>query len=516
MSELRRGVSIRRLLLGVNAFVLLVPMLALVLLRIYETHLVRVTERRLIAESVLIGEAWRDRWLEAQGRRPKQAGRTQPTGARGRFHPIQPVLAAGTYAPPEPKREVITPRREGPAWAAGAAIKPLLDRAKLVNLSAARVLDAKGWVVASTGANLGVSLAELPEVRGALSGRYAAVARERHTDSPIPSVGGISRRSAVRVFTATPVFSDDGVIGVVRMSRTSIDPLEALYVHRRTLFMALLGCFLLTVLVSRFLAQRILRPVREITAAAQAIARGDKVAISPEGRVPAEVHDLSAALDSMRAQLSERATWIAEFAANVSHELKTPLTGLRGAAELLRDDWEGMSAEQRERFLGNIDKDAERMQRLVTRLLHLARIESSDVAPEAVPVRTYFQHLAARYEQVWLSLQPLTPETLRINPDHLESAVRNLLDNAVRHGGEAPIELRVAPWREGIEVQVRDQGPGISARNQERIFDRFFTTERDGGGTGLGLAIVQAVARTRGGSITFASGPEGTTFTLRL
>jgi signal transduction histidine kinase len=103
-----------------------------------------------------------------------------------------------------------------------------------------------------------------------------------------------------------------------------------------------------------------------------------------------------------------------------------------------------------------------------------------------------------------------------IHREHLESAVRNLLDNAVRHGAGQPVEVTVTSEGNYAVIRVRDQGPGISEGNQKKIFERFFTTERDHGGTGLGLSIVQAVAATRGGSVQFDSGPGGTTFVLTL
>lgn len=521
MSGAKKGPSIARLLLGVNAFVLLVPVLALVLLGIYDTHLIRVTERRLISESVLVGEAWRDRVLEATGRSPMQAGDTRPPGsADERFHPVEPVLsAADELLPPEPDAAVVAASRSGPAWAAGAAIKPLLDRAKLVNLSAVRVLDERGCVVASSGSQLGLCLGALSEVKAALGGRYTAVKRRRLSDEKAPPFASISRRGVVRVYSAMPVFSEGRVIGVVRISRTSVDPLEALWAHRGILLAALAACVALTGAVSWFFGRAIIRPVREITATAEAIARGDVRPLEPPGRVPAEVHALGVALESMTRQMRERADYVREFAANVSHELKTPLTAVRGAAELLRESWHEMDDAQRARFIENVDADAARMERLVTGLLHLARIEhaAGDTSAEALELRPFFGHLVDRYEgRVRLEVAPGAPAALNIAPEHLESAVGNLLDNAVRHGGDAPVDLRLGDADGRLSVVVRDRGAGISEGNRARVFDRFFTTERDDGGTGLGLAIVAAVARARGGSVDFQTGAGGTTFTLVL
>lgn len=515
MRDLRRGPAIGRLLLGVNLFVLLVPVVAVVLLRIYEQHLVHQTESRLIAEAALIGEAWRGHLLAASGQPDTADGHIQPPDAPdARFFPFEPVIdlyapAAATEGQPTRTK---TPDGTAP-WRAGQALKPLLDRAKLVNLSGARVLDAEGCVVASTADGLGACLDYLPEVRAALAGRYHAVARPR--DPPErKEAKALSRSGEFRVFVALPLFSDGRVIGVVRMSRTTLDIPQALWPYRQVLLWASVACLVLTALLSLFLSRTLVRPVRALTAAAEAIARGER-GPTPQGRVPAEVFQLHAALTTMAARLHARATDVADFAANVSHELKTPLTSVRGAVELLRDDWSGMDEDQRGRFLANIDDDAARMQRLVTRLLELARIEHAPPESREISPGSFLTELLARYEDVHLDLTQ-APPTTHLPPEHLATAVTNLVDNALHHGG-APVLVSVASEGDRLRISVSDYGPGISERNQARIFDRFFTTERDRGGTGLGLAIVQAIARARGGRIECErTGPDGTTFLLVL
>lgn len=512
-----RGPSIGRLLLGANLVVLVVPVVAIVLLRIYEQHLVHQTESRLIAEAALIGEAWRGHYFAAQGLPDDPNARIQPPNAHDeRFFPFEPVIDLhASLAPNEPAPQRTVPADDSPAQRAGRAIKPMLDRAKLVNLSGARVLDAQGCVVASTADTLGECLDALPEVQSALAGRYDAVARPRDNSERKPP-SSLGRGGDLRVFIAVPLFADGKVIGVVRMSRTTLDIPQALWPYRQVLLWASIGCIVLTALLSLFLSRTLVRPVRAITAAAEAIARGDHP-VPTHGRVPAEVFQLRAALDTMTARLEARAATVADFAANVSHELKTPLTSVRGAVELLREDWTAMEADQRERFLANIDHDAERMQRLVTGLLALARIEHAPPESREVSVVSVMTELAAQYgDQVRLDLTA-APATVRLPPEHLTTAVGNLLENARRHGGDAPIALSVRAEGDRLAITVRDGGPGISEKNRARIFDRFFTTERDRGGTGLGLAIVQAIARSRGGRIACtATGPEGTTFELVL
>lgn len=510
-APLTRGPSIRYLVLLANAFVLLLPVFAVWFLRLWDGHLVRVTEQQLVAESVLIGEAVRDALHALEGRPPAEAA-AQPMV-------IEPLLPLHyTLAPPAPEPDRMAVDRSGPLWRASAPIEPLLRRAARTNLSGARVLDGSGCVVASSGDDLGACLDNRAEVRQALAGDYAAVARERRVIGPTPPLGGLSRRGEVRVFTALPLRDEGRVIGAVLMSRTSSSPLEAVWTLRYTVLTGFLLCLAMTLAVSAFLSRRIARPVQAITAAATAMTRGEPPrSLAPSGFVPAEVATLSAALDKLTAQLTDRAAYIADFAANASHEMKTPITAIRGAVELLQESWESMPDEQRQRFLANVDADAARMERLVTRLLQLARIQSAPDAAEPVAVREHLTDLVARYgDRVRLHIAADAPAAVVIHPDHLDAALHNLIDNAVRHGGGAPVEVTADAHAGRLRVRVRDHGAGISPANRARVFDRFFTTARDQGGTGLGLAIVRAVAETRGGRVELESLPDGTAFTLTL
>lgn len=517
MSAVRRAAgpprrfSIRYWVLLANAFVLLLPVFAVWFLRLWDGHLVRVTEQQLVAESVVVGEAVRDALRQIEG--------LPPAAVPAETQTLEPLLPLHyTLEPPAPDAARRATDRSAPLWRAGAAVEPLLRRAARTNLSGVRVLDAHGCVVASTGGDVGACLDDRAEVRQALAGQYAALARERRVDGAPPPLGSDSRRGDVRVFTALPLRDDGQVVGVVLMSRTSSSPLEAVWTLRYSVVAGLLLCLAMTVAISVFLSRRIARPVQAITAAATAMTRGEPSrSLVPSGRMPAEVATLSEALDRLTAQLTDRAAYIADFAANVSHELKTPITGIRGAVELLRESWDEMPAAQRRRFLDNVDADARHMERLVTRLLQLARIQSAPDAAERVDVHELISDLTARYgDRVHWHVAPAAPAAVVMHPDHLEAALHNLIDNGVRHGGGRPIDVDVEARAGRLCIRVRDYGDGISPANRARIFDRFFTTERDRGGTGLGLAIVRAVAETRGGRVDVESLRDGTAFTLLL
>jgi signal transduction histidine kinase len=515
VSAVRSGPRLRWWLLGANLFVLLAPLVAVAGLRLYDTLLVRQTERQLIAQSVLIGEAWRDAWLAARHLREPPPYR--PTArADDAFIPIEPVtdLRSGVR-PPQPADLPPCDPGTGPARRAGLAIEPLLQRSQVFNLSAARVLDRRGCVIATSRGDAGRSLAGLAEVDAALGGRYAAVARERLTDEPLPPISDVRSRGAIRIFTALPVYSDGEVVAVVRMSRTSLDALTTLWHSRRGLVVALGGTALTALLVSLLFGTLIARPLRAIARAADRVAQGGSAAIpAPSRFAPAEVASLRESLATMTGRLHDRARDVAEFAADATHELKGPIAAIRGATELLREQWSAMDEGQRARFLANIDVDAARMERLVSRLLHLARIGSAPDAVAGVDVPSFFRALAERHgDAVRVELRA-PPARIAVAADHLHSAVQNLVENAIRVRNGRPVEVTV-DGREGrLVVGVRDRGPGISEANRARLFQRFFTTRADEGGTGLGLAIVKAVAERYGGTVTCATGAEGTRFEL--
>ncbi len=517
-----RGPTFRQLLLAVNVLAAAVPILAIVGLKLIDSYLIRQTERRLIAESVLIGETWRAFRADEADDRDGEMPEVRPLARRGdRYAPIDPQLDLrhGVLPPPpEPARE--RPRTDPALRRAGERLGAVLRRAQVFNLSGVRVLDAEGCVVASTRGEIGACFDHLPEVQRALGGSYSAAARQRISDEPAPSLDSPARRRGqVRVFTHTPVLADGEVIGVVRMSRTAMSPEKLLWDDRNRILQVLLACLLVIPAVSLLLSYALSRPLAAITRRAEAIARGEPgEPVDPGLLAPREVHSLTGALERMTRQLTERAEYVREFANHVSHELKTPIAGIGGAAELLRDRWEEMDKARRERFLANISDDAGRMEARVNGLLQLARVENAGALPEeSVALEPLLRELTARFDgEIRLDVRT-APAAVRIPRLHLESALGNLLENAVRHGGGAPIDLEATSRPAGgVTFRVRDCGPGIRPANQPRLFDPFFTTERERGGTGLGLAIVKAIANAHGGQVRVETGPEGTTFQLSL
>ncbi len=530
---MRSPPRLRVVLLVVNLAILLLPLGGVALLRLHETTLLRQTESELIAQAAFVRAAYRLKLgevLRERGVDPATYGAAiDPAFLPGDVE-IQPILpqldrAADPILPSAPDPPAAAEAADGAAQVAGAAVTEVLLDATRTTLAGMRIVDPKGTIVGTSRGELGLSLADREEVRRALRGEPVRVMRARISDEPSPPLESISRGTRVRVFVALPVIEGDRVWGAVLMSRTPVDAGKALYEIRGYLITAAVAVLLVVLLVSLFTSFTIVRPVQALIAQSARVTRGERGAARElESPVTHEVAQLSRAIAEMAAALEQRAAYIDTFASNVSHEFKTPLTSIRGTVELLRDHLDEMTEGERSRFLENLEADAERLGRLVGRLLELARADVVRPRGEASEAAEVIEAQVSRARAGGLEVAVEVEEGLgqaRVGREVLESILHNLLDNARQHGGQG-VQVALSARRVGgvgealIEIEVRDNGPGISPANLARVFDRFFTTARSSGGSGLGLSIVKALIEAHRGEIALESDGGGTTIRVRL
>jgi signal transduction histidine kinase len=282
----------------------------------------------------------------------------------------------------------------------------------------------------------------------------------------------------------------------------------------------------ISLLIARWLARGMTQPLRDMAAAVRRMEVGDYTA-RIETRSRDEVGQLATAFNRMSAELEVLERSRRDLVANVSHELKTPITAIRAHLENLADGIEEPDRETMQVMLNQ----TERLGRLVDQLLDLSKLESGEVPLQLEPMA-----LAPAVEQVIsefsvgravtdISLTSEVPDDLGVEADRerIHQVLFNLVDNAVRFtppGGAVTIRARREEDR--VQIEVRDTGVGVAPEHLPRLFERFYRADParsrdDGGGTGIGLAIARSIVEGHGGRITAASQPgNGASFTFDL
>lgn len=274
---------------------------------------------------------------------------------------------------------------------------------------------------------------------------------------------------------------------------------------------ALVAAFLLTLMIAFVLTRTITGPINALIARTHDIARGGRAAIRPlDTYGTSEIANLSQDVLDLASRLVERTEYTRSFAAHVSHELKSPLTSIKGAAELLLDDDPShpMSMAERRRFLSNIVADADRLSALLARLRELAEAEVP-IGGGTTTLAAIAERLSQRFPQLRVVVRGSA--ALALSSEAATIIFSHLAENSAQHGAST-LTLAAEP---GL-VRVSDDGPGISPGNRDRIFSPFFSTRREQGGTGMGLDIVRATLVALGGAIVLEEGGSGASFIISL
>ena len=287
------------------------------------------------------------------------------------------------------------------------------------------------------------------------------------------------------------------------------------------------GIILLSGVALFFFVRSALKPLRQLTLAAGAIAEGDFSVQVDESRGDRQLREVGRAFNTMARRLQGVEEGRREFVANVSHELRSPITSIRGFAEGLAD---GVIPEDEvPKVLELIARESRRMSTLIDDLLALSRLERDDARLDwtVFDINEMLRRAIIRRmtdldgKRIDVSCELAEdPCLVRADSDRIEQVVINLLDNAVKFTPEeGRIVLASEVRGDTVEVTVRDNGVGIPPEDRDRVFDRFFTADRahtSGKGTGLGLSICQRIMEMHGQSIRLLESSEGAAFRFTL
>lgn len=262
-------------------------------------------------------------------------------------------------------------------------------------------------------------------------------------------------------------------------------------------------------LIGVFFASRISRPLRNLATSAEALGRGENLPpLSEEG--PEEVRRTAEAFNKMQDRLHRFVEDRTKMLAAIGHDLRTPLTTLRLRTEFVQDH------EIQRKMLSTIDE----LQGMTEAAISFARGESTEEETRDIDLEALVGSICDDQSDLGKPVNFVEGAklTYRCRPDGLRRAVRNLVENAVRYGGEARVFIR--PTAATVDIVIEDRGPGIPEPMKEKVFAPFFRLEasrnRDTGGIGLGLSIARAAARQHGGDISFVKGDGGMQAVLSL
>jgi signal transduction histidine kinase len=322
----------------------------------------------------------------------------------------------------------------------------------------------------------------------------------------------VSGRRGNTVFLALPTGRS---VGRASLMVVATDTVDLTVLHRAVPLMVAIGLVVLggVVLLSIWLARRLTRPIREIERAAGQLATGD---LSARAEIPPSADDelatLASTLNTMAAQLEASRGNERAFLLSISHDLRTPLTSIRGYAEALADGTlDDAAADDRKRAATVIGSEARRLERLVRDLLDLARLDAHQFslqnhhcdAAEVVRDAALAFEPQARELGIDLSVAPASAIPAEVDVERLGQIVANLVENALKYA-RTRVDVAATPASPTtFELVVRDDGPGIAPDQLAMVFERLYTVRDTPGrsvGTGLGLAIVRELATAMGGS----------------
>jgi len=369
------------------------------------------------------------------------------------------------------------------------------------------VVDARGIVLFdSLGRHEGKDFSQWRDIRLALAGQYGA---RTSTD-----IDGDANTSVMVV--AVPIRVDGRIVGAVSVAKPAQSFGQFVVAARRKTLIVGATSVVAVLLLAVIVAVWLVRPFGLIGDAVRDLRRERKPSLTQVGR--RALGTLGAAFDEMRDALAGR-HYVADYVQTLTHELKSPLSAIRGAAELLHEP--GMPEADRQRFVANVERETQRIQELVDRMMELTALERRrTLGPTAaVALRPLLQELAGSAEAAGaprhLRVQLHAGPDARVDGDPLllRRAVGNLLDNALDFSPEGgTVEIALTRHGRHADVTIRDHGPGIPEFADAKVFEKFYSLARPHSrrkSTGLGLAFVKQIAQLHRGRVSLRNADGG-------
>lgn len=488
---------------------LAVPLVTILALQIGTNRFVRETEDALLKQAAIYASAYAVAFEAAQEAMEASAvpGYFLPPDKRvfwsARARTFLPFLnmRQDEIEPPLPPAVPTDAVRDPRHVRIAPDLDALARRASRTTLSGVLFLDAQGLDLLT---QQPMSYAAVPEVQKALRGEIGAALRWRSDADQKMSLTSFSRGSGFRVLVAYPVISSNHVIGAVYISRTP-PGLEKYLAEESTAFTVLIVVTLLAAgIMGTILVRTVLRPVGALRDQSRRVAQGFHDDLTPLDHYGMrEIAELGEAVMTMADSLARRRKEIGIYTNHVTHELKSPVTAIMGAAELLEDG--GLSEQAKQQLLATIATQGRRMDRLLAQLREMMRSRQhmpggpaalADMIPSAPG----------------LEIKLTDPDAMvPLSVPHGQTILTHLVHNALQHGATA-LEI---DW-DGRNLRIADNGTGFAATTLDRLGEPFFTTRRDSGGTGLGLAIIAAVLELYGARLVPVRAPGGAVFDIQF
>lgn len=487
-------------LLAFNLLVMFVPVAGVLYLDIYERRLLEAQEREMVQQArVLAAVLGEEPWIDGSRVARAFARMERRTEARLRVFGAEGSLLADSRLMPGP---IVTDEPTVGDSASPSARERALYRlgATLANVRDRVDSAVRRWVVPTRPAPDGTAPGVQLELQQALRGRYGA---------------GTYRTPGQRSLTlvsAVPVRHEGSTIGAVVVSQSTFRILQTLYQIRLRIFEIVLLSMAAAAVLTAVVAATIVRPLKQLRRQASELAdrRVPLNAAFPGTARRDEIGDLARSLEVLTRRLADHIARLESFAADVAHEFRNPLASIRTAAETIA---ESATSGERDRFLELMRRDVQRLDRLVSGVREIARIDGQlEHEPlEAVGIVGLLREaiegvrMASRHP-IAIALRSDGEVPVRGGRERLAQAFENILTNAVSLSpAESPIDVEVELPPGQVQITVADRGPGIPDAHLSRIFDRFFSYrpgEQRREHVGLGLAIARQIIESYGGRIT--------------